>query len=126
MGRSVYPLCDRAGQDGTSLGKAAQYIWPNHLAVLVNPRVETGVIIVTDLFPLGGGTMQLHGIGASAKEHFARLQRGLEVQGCHIVGHLGLVLESLVPVAFPHLHHRVPAVSQSLGGAIGILHGPVQ
>ena len=48
--------------------------------VLVHPRVETGVIVVTDLFPLGGGAMQLHHIGASAKERLARLQRGLEVQ----------------------------------------------
>ena len=95
--------------------------------VLVNPRVATGVIIVTDLFPLGGGAMQLHGVGASAKERLARLQRGLEVQERHVVG---LVLESPVPVALPHLHHRVPSVSQrldfGLGGAIGILHGPVQ
>ena len=99
-------------------------------SVLVHPRVETGLIVVTDLFPLGGGAMQLHHIGASAKERLARLQRVLEVQGRHVVGHLGLVLESLVPVAFPHLHHRVPVVSQrldfGLGGAIGILHGPVQ
>ena len=98
--------------------------------VLAHSRVETGVIVVTDLFPWGGGAMQLHHIGASAKERLARLQRGLEVQGRHVVGHLGLVLESLVPVVFPHLHHRVPAVSQrldfGLGGAIGILHGPVQ
>ena len=98
--------------------------------VLVDPRVETPVIVVTDLFPLGGGAMQLHGVGASAKERLMRLQRGLELQGRHVVGHLGLVLESLVPVAFTHLHHRVPAVSQTLdfspGGAIGILHGPVQ
>ena len=98
--------------------------------VLVHPRVETGVIVVTDLFPWGGGAMQLHHIGTSAKERLARLQRGLEVQGRHVVGHLGLVLESLVPVAFPNLHHRVPTVSQrldfGLGGAIGILHGPVQ
>ena len=28
MGRSVYPLCDRAGRDGTSQGEAARYIWP--------------------------------------------------------------------------------------------------
>ena len=98
--------------------------------VLVHPRVETGVIVITDLFPLGVGAMQLHHIGASAKECLARLKRGLEVQGRHVVGHLRLVLESLVPVAFPHLHHRVPTVSQrlefGLGGAIGILHGPVQ
>ena len=90
--------------------------------VLINPRVETGVIVVTDLFPLS--------VSASAKERLARLQRGLEVQGRHVFGHLGLVLESLVKVAFPHLHHSVPAVSQrldfGLGGAIGILHGPVQ
>ena len=50
--------------------------------------------------------------------------------GRHVVGQLGLVLESPVPVAFPHLHHHVPAVSQrldfGLGGAIGILHAPVQ
>ena len=98
--------------------------------VLVHPRVETGVIVVTDLFPRGGGAMQLHHVGASAKERFARLQRGLEVQGRHVVGHLGLVLESPVPVAFPYLHHRVPADSQrldfGLGGAISILHAPVQ
>ena len=98
--------------------------------VLVHPRVETGVIVVTDLFSWGGGAMQLHHIGASAKERLARLQRELEVQGRHVVGHLVLVLESLVPVAFPHLHHRVPVVSQKLdfglGGAIGILHGLVQ
>ena len=107
-------------------------LWVPHgvAGVLVHPRVETGVIVITDLFPLGGGAMQLHHIGASAKERLARLQRGLEVQGRHVVGYLGLVLESLVPVAFPHLHHRAPAVSQrldfGLGGAIGILHGPVQ
>ena len=98
--------------------------------VLVHQRVETGVIVVTDLFPWVGGAIQLHHVGASAKERLARLQRGLEVQGRHVVGHLGLVLESPVPVAFPHLHHRVPAVSQrpdfDLGGAIGIFHGPVQ
>ena len=52
---------------------------PGVAGVLVNPRVETGVIVATDLFPLGGGTMQLHGVGASAKERLARLQRGLEV-----------------------------------------------
>ena len=98
--------------------------------VLVDPRVETRVIVVTDLFPLVRGAMQLHGVGASAKERLARLQRRLEVQGPHVVSHFGLVLESLVPVAFPHLHHCVPAVSQrldfSLSGALGILHGPVQ
>ena len=104
---------------------------PHEVAgVLVHPRVETGVVVVTDLFPLGGGAMQLNHIGASAKERLARLQRGLEVQGRHVVSHLGLVLESLVPVAFPHLHYSVLAVSQRLdfgmGGAIGILHGPVQ
>ena len=89
--------------------------------VLVDPRVETGVIVVTDLFPLGGGAMHLHDIGASAKERLARLQRGLEVQGRHVVGHLRLVLESLVPVAFPHLHHRVPAVSQRLDFGLGVV-----
>ena len=98
--------------------------------VLVHPRVETGVIVVTDLFPRVGGAMQLHHVGASAKERLARLQRGLEVQGRHVVGHLGLVLQSPVPIAFPHLHHRVPADSQrpdfGLGGAIGVFHGPVQ
>ena len=105
-------------------------LWVPHgvAGVLVDPRVETRVIVVTDLFPLVGGAMQLHHIGAS--ERLARLQRGLEVQGSHVVDPFGLVLESLVPVAFPHLHHRVPAVSQtldfSLGGAKGILHGPVQ
>ena len=97
---------------------------------LVHPRVETGVIVVTDLFPWGSGAMKLHHVGAPAKERLTRLQRGFELQGRHVVGHLGLVLESLVPIAFPHLHHRVPAVSQrldfGLGGAIGILHGPVQ
>ena len=112
MGRSVYPLCDRAGRDGTSQGEAARYIWPNQstdgaprcrgrrltrvpngvAGVLVHPRVETGVIVVTDLFPLGGGAIQLHHVGASAKERLARLQKGLEVQGRHVVGHLGLVL----------------------------------
>ena len=30
--------------------------------VPVHPRLETGVIVVTDLFPLGGGAMQLHHI----------------------------------------------------------------
>ena len=105
-------------------------LWVPHgvAGVLVDPRVETRVIVVTDLFPLVGGAMQLHHIGAS--ERLARLQRGLEVQGRHVVDPFGLVLESLVPVAFPHLHHRVLAVSQtldfSLGGAKGILHGPVQ
>ena len=104
---------------------------PHRVAgVLVHPRVETDVIVITDLFPLSGGAMQLHHVGASAKERLTRLQRGLEVQERHVVGHLGLVLESLVPVAFSHLHHRVPAVSQrldfGLGAAIGILHGPVQ
>ena len=48
------------------------------VGVLVHPRVETGVIVVTDLFPWGGGAMQLHHIGASAKERLARLQRGLD------------------------------------------------
>ena len=97
-----------------SVGGVDELRVPHGVAgVLVHPRVETGVIVVTDLFPLGGGAMQMHHIGASAKERLARLQRGLEVQGRHVVGHLGLVLESLVPVAFPHLHHRVPAVSQT-------------
>ena len=96
---------------------------------LVHSRVETGVIVVAYLFPWGSGAMQLPHVGTSAKERLTRLQRGLEVQGRHVVGHLGLVLESLMPITFPH-YHRVPAVSQGLdfgqGGAIGILHGPVQ
>ena len=55
---------------------------PHRVAgVLVDPRVETHVIVVMNLFPLGSGAMQLHSVGASTKERLARLQRGLEVQG---------------------------------------------
>ena len=121
----------KVGMEVHGVGGVDELWVPHRVAgVLVHPRVETGVIVVTDLFPRGGGAMQLHHVGASAKERLARLQRGLEVQGRHVVGHLGLVLESPVPVAFPHLHHRVPACSQrpdfGLGGAIGIFHCPVQ
>ena len=139
VGRSVSPLGEEHGTFGRTKVRMEVHgvrgidelrVTHRVVGILVHPRVETGVIVVTDLFPLGGGAMQLHHIGASAKECLARLQMGLEVQGHHVVGHLGLVLESLVPVAFPHLHHRVPAFSQrldfGLGGAIGILHGPVQ
>ena len=121
----------KVGMEVHGVGGVDELWMPHGVAgVLVHPRVETGVIVVMDLFPRGGGAMQLHHVGVSAKERLARLQRVLEVQGRHVVGHLGLVLESLVPIAFPHLHHRVPAVSQrldfGLGGAIGILHAPVQ
>ena len=121
----------KVGMEVHGVGGVDELRVPHGVAgVLVHPRVETGVIVVTDLFPRGGGAMQLHHVGASAKERFARLQRGLEVQGRHVVGHLGLFLQSPVPVAFPHLHHRVPADSQrldfGLGGAIGVFHGPVQ
>ena len=121
----------KVGMEVHGVGGVDELRVPHRVAgVLIHPRVETGVIVVTDLFPRGGGAMQLHHVGASAKEHLARLQRGLEAQGRHVVGHLGLVLQSPVPVAFPHLHHRVPAVSQrldfGLGGAIGVFHGPVQ
>ena len=121
----------KVGMEVHDVGGVDELRVPHGVAgVLVHPRVETGVIVVTDLFPRVGGAMQLHHVGASAKERLARLQRGLEVQGRHVIGHLGLVLQSPVPIAFPHIHHRVPADSQrpdfGLGGAIGVFHGPVQ
>ena len=49
------------------------------MCILVDPRVEAGVVVITNLFPLGGVSdlMQLHHIGASTEEHLSRLERAL-------------------------------------------------
>ena len=49
------------------------------MCILVDPRVEAGVVVITNLFPLGGvgDLMQLHHIGVSTEERLLRLERAL-------------------------------------------------
>ena len=49
--------------------------------VLVDVRVQGGVIVVKDLLLLFRVTKQLDGIGTPAKESIARFQAGLQLQG---------------------------------------------
>ena len=48
-------------------------------SILVDPRIEAGVVVITNLFPLGGvgDPMQPHHIGASTEERLSRLERAL-------------------------------------------------
>ena len=50
----------KVGMEVHGVGGVNELRVPHGVAgVLVHPRVETGVIVVTDLFPWGGGAMQL-------------------------------------------------------------------
>ena len=47
--------------------------------ILVDPRIEAGVVVITNFFPLGGvgDPMQSHYIGESTEERLSRLERAL-------------------------------------------------
>ena len=96
--------------------------------VLVHPRVETGEIVVPDLFLAMGVMVQFDPIRAAAVEGVARSEWVLQGQPCDESGHVGVFTGS--PLAFPHLDEVVPACLEESPFVVdelaNVVHGPIQ
>ena len=76
--------------------------------VLLNPRVQEGVVDVMDLLTPGDTMVQFDGIGTTPTEGVTRVERLDELQGIHERLDVGRGFFETSPFASPHLHHVVP------------------
>ena len=82
--------------------------------IFVCPQVQGCHVDVFDLFVFASNVMQFDGIGATPEEGVSGLKWFNEFEGVEEVTELGVGLDFLVPVAFPHDFNVVPSLSQGL------------
>ena len=98
--------------------------------VLIYPRVQTCVVIITDLHPRLRCEMEAYSIGATTKKSVSRVQRVLDVLVVEEIVNARVSLLLLSPFTFPHVFDFVAFVSKGLstldGCIISIVHSAVE
>ena len=102
------------------------------LAILVDPRAETCVIVVANLFTLIniGAMIQFDSIGSSPNESIPWIQRMLKVQIGDKGAHLRVIAFESIPLTLRDRYHLVPMIGQQgpllVNQCTHVIHGPVE
>ena len=93
---------------------------------LINPRVEGGVVHITDFLTHSNLVVKVGGIHASYEEGITRIHRFDDSKGFDELSHARVGFLLFLPLTFPEGHDMVSKVSKTLktfhGGTSDIIH----